>query len=140
MNHHAHTIGSLERRIRDAEKDLFTAVGTDVEEFFLELAQTGLRLRVLSHGRGPAAPAPRCVGERRHLGAVVCRDRSIPAPRRGPPWSRLVRPGRLPARAGAPARRMIDDLLDAFGLDEVPALLMVDHLGVKQPLGPVERS
>jgi hypothetical protein len=35
---------------------------------------------------------------------------------------------------------MIDDLLDAFGLDEVPALLMVDHLGVKQPLGPVERS
>jgi pimeloyl-ACP methyl ester carboxylesterase len=54
MNHHAHTIGSLERRIRDAEKDLFTAVGTDVEEFFLELAQTGLRLRVLSHGRGPA--------------------------------------------------------------------------------------
>jgi pimeloyl-ACP methyl ester carboxylesterase len=38
------------------------------------------------------------------------------------------------------ARRMIDDLLDAFGLDEVPALLMVDHLGVKQPLGPVERS
>jgi hypothetical protein len=54
MNHQAHTIGSLERRIRDAEKDLFAAVGADVEEFFLELAQTGLRVRVLSHGRGPA--------------------------------------------------------------------------------------
>jgi pimeloyl-ACP methyl ester carboxylesterase len=54
MNHQARAIGNLERRIRDAESDLFAAVGADVEEFFLDLAQTGLRVRVLSHGRGPA--------------------------------------------------------------------------------------
>ena len=44
--------GNLERRIHDAERNLFAAVGADdVEEFFLELARTGLRVRVLSHGR-----------------------------------------------------------------------------------------
>ncbi len=56
MNHQTRVIGSLERRIRDAERDLFAAVGADVDEFFLELAQTGLRVRVLSHGRSPADP------------------------------------------------------------------------------------
>jgi pimeloyl-ACP methyl ester carboxylesterase len=54
MNHQARAIGSLERRIHDAERNLFAAVGADVDEFFLDLAQTGLRVRVLSHGRGPA--------------------------------------------------------------------------------------
>jgi pimeloyl-ACP methyl ester carboxylesterase len=54
MNHQAQAIGKLERRIHDAERNLFAAVGADVDEFFLELAQTGLRVRVLSHGRGPA--------------------------------------------------------------------------------------
>jgi pimeloyl-ACP methyl ester carboxylesterase len=54
MNHQTRTIGKLEGRIRDAERNLFAAVGADVEEFFVELAKTGLRVRVLSHGRGPA--------------------------------------------------------------------------------------
>ena len=54
MNHQARAIGNLERRIHDAEGNLFAAVGADVDEFFLDLAQTGLRVRVLSHGRGPA--------------------------------------------------------------------------------------
>ena len=54
MNHQARATGNLERRIHDAERNLFAAVGADVDEFFLELAQTGLRVRVLSHGRGPA--------------------------------------------------------------------------------------
>src|SRR5438552_741313 len=52
--HQARGTGSLERRIRDAEGNLFAATGADVEEFFIELARTGLRVRVLSHGRGPA--------------------------------------------------------------------------------------
>ena len=43
--------GNLERRIHDAKRNLFAAVGADVDEFFLELARTGLRVRVLSHGR-----------------------------------------------------------------------------------------
>jgi hypothetical protein len=54
MNHQARATGNLEQRIHDAERDLFAAVGADVEEFFVELARTGLRVRVLSHGRGPA--------------------------------------------------------------------------------------
>jgi pimeloyl-ACP methyl ester carboxylesterase len=50
MNHQARATGNLERRIHDAERNLFAAVG---DEFFLELAPAGLRVRVLSHGRGP---------------------------------------------------------------------------------------
>jgi hypothetical protein len=45
---------SLEQRIRNAENGLFAAVDADVDEFFLELARTGLRVRVLSSGSGPA--------------------------------------------------------------------------------------
>ena len=33
MNHRARATGNLERRIHDAESDLFAAVGADVEEF-----------------------------------------------------------------------------------------------------------
>jgi hypothetical protein len=54
MNHQTGAAGNLERRIHDAERDLFAAVGADVEEFYLDLARTRLRVRVLSHGRGPA--------------------------------------------------------------------------------------
>ena len=53
MNHQARATGNLERRIREAERNLFAAVGADVDECFIELAQTGLRVRVLSHGQGP---------------------------------------------------------------------------------------
>ena len=61
----------FERRIHDAERNLFAAVGADVDEFFLDLAHTGLRARVLSHGRGPAVVLLHGASERRHLGAVV---------------------------------------------------------------------
>jgi hypothetical protein len=37
MNHQTRATGNLERRIHDAERNLFTAVGADVDEFFLEL-------------------------------------------------------------------------------------------------------
>jgi pimeloyl-ACP methyl ester carboxylesterase len=43
---------SVERRIRDAESDLFAGFDAEVEERFLDLEQTGLRVRVLSHGSG----------------------------------------------------------------------------------------
>jgi hypothetical protein len=43
MNHQARGTGNLERRIRHAERNLFAAVGADVEESFIELARTGLR-------------------------------------------------------------------------------------------------
>jgi len=47
-------IMSLEQRIGNAENGLFAGVDADVDEFFLELARTGLRVRVLSSGSGPA--------------------------------------------------------------------------------------
>jgi hypothetical protein len=37
MNHPARAIGHLEQRIHDAERNLFAAVGADVDEFVLEL-------------------------------------------------------------------------------------------------------
>ena len=43
---------SLEQPIRDAEARLFAKVGAPVDESLLELEQTGLRLRMLSHGSG----------------------------------------------------------------------------------------
>ena len=53
MNHQTQAVGKLERRIHDAERKLFAAVGADVEEDLLELPRTGLRVRLLSHGNGP---------------------------------------------------------------------------------------
>jgi pimeloyl-ACP methyl ester carboxylesterase len=44
---------TLEQRIRSAEADLFHTVGADVDESFLDLTNTGARVRLLSHGRGP---------------------------------------------------------------------------------------
>jgi hypothetical protein len=59
MNHQARAAGNLERRIRDAERNLFAAAGADVEEFFLDLARTGLRVRVLSQTWWPRrCPVP----------------------------------------------------------------------------------
>lgn len=42
----------LAGRIRDAESDLFAAAHVKVEELFLDLPRTGLRVRVLAHGEG----------------------------------------------------------------------------------------
>ncbi len=44
---------SIERRIRDAEHDVFAALDLRVQERFLDLEQTDIRVRVLSHGHGP---------------------------------------------------------------------------------------
>lgn len=44
---------SVEQRIRDAERVLFGGYGLESDEAFVELASTGLRLRVLSVGSGP---------------------------------------------------------------------------------------
>jgi hypothetical protein len=81
MNHQARAAGNLERRIHDAERNLFAAVGADVDEFFLDLAQTGLRVRVLSHGRGPAVVllhgAPRGRRSPRLASEVLCAGRRL---------------------------------------------------------------
>ena len=124
MNHQAHTTGSLERRIRDAEKNLFAAVGADVEEFFLELAQTGLRVRVLSHGRGPAVVLLHGVSESAAIWAPLFTELgqfrllAVDLPGHGLSGPVVFRRGQVRQLA----RRVIEDLLDALGLDEVPVI------------------
>src|SRR4051794_31580867 len=44
---------TLEERIHQAEAELFHTLRTDVEESFLDLANTSMRVRLLSHGSGP---------------------------------------------------------------------------------------
>jgi pimeloyl-ACP methyl ester carboxylesterase len=115
---------SLERRIRVAESALFTRVGAKVEQVFLDLPQTGLRVRVLSHGSGPpllllhgvslsaAVWAP--------LFAHVPGFRLLAVDLPGHGLSDPVRYQRGQVRAHA--HRLIDDILDALGLDRVPVV------------------
>jgi pimeloyl-ACP methyl ester carboxylesterase len=115
---------SLERRIREAENGLFDAVGAEVEQVFLDLPQTGLRVRVLSHGSGPpllllhgvslsaAAWAP--------LFTKLQGFRLLAVDLPGHGLSDPVRYRRGQVRAHA--HRLIDDILDALGLDCVPVI------------------
>jgi len=124
MNHQARTAGNLERRIHDAETDLFAAVGADVEEFFLELAQTGLRVRVLSHGRGPAVVLLHGASESAAIWAPLFTELrqfrllAVDLPGHGLSDPTAFRRGQVREHA----RRLIDDILDALGLDEVPVV------------------
>jgi pimeloyl-ACP methyl ester carboxylesterase len=126
MNHQARAIGNLERRIRDAESDLFAAVGADVDEFFVELAQTGLRVRVLAHGHGPAVVLLHGVSESAAIWAPLLtkfrhfRLLAVDLPGHGLSDPTAFRRGRVREYA----RRLVDDILDALGLDEV---LVIGH-------------
>jgi pimeloyl-ACP methyl ester carboxylesterase len=124
MNHQTRVTGSLERRIRDAEKNLFAAVGADVDEFFLELPRTGLRIRVLSHGRGPAVVLLHGGAENAAIWAPLFpelrhfRLLAVDLPGHGLSDPAVFRRGQVREHA----RRLIDDILDALSLDEVAVI------------------
>ena len=124
MNHQARATGNLERRIRDAESALFAAVGADVEEFFLDLARTGLRVRVLSHGRGPAVVLLHGATESAAIWAPLFpelggfRLLAVDLPGHGLSDPVTFRRGQVRAHA----RALIEDILDALGLDQVPVI------------------
>jgi pimeloyl-ACP methyl ester carboxylesterase len=124
MNHRTRAIADLERRIHDAEASLFAAVGADVDEFFLDLPQTGLRVRVLSHGRGPAVVLLHGVSENAAIWAPLFtklrhfRLLAVDLPGHGLSDPTVFRRGQVREQA----RRLIDDILDALGLDEVPVI------------------
>jgi pimeloyl-ACP methyl ester carboxylesterase len=124
MNHRARATGNLERRIHDAERDLFAAAGTDVEEFFLDLAQTGLRVRVLSHGHGPAVVLLHGVAESAAIWAPLFTELrhfrllAVDLPGHGLSDPMTFRRGQVREHAC----RLLDDILDALGLDEVPVI------------------
>jgi pimeloyl-ACP methyl ester carboxylesterase len=116
--------GNLERRIHDAEGSLFAAIGADVEEFFLDLARTGLRVRVLSHGRGPAVVLLHGVSESAAIWAPLFTELrqfrllAVDLPGHGLSDPVAFRRGEVRAHAGA----LIEDILDALGLDQVPVI------------------
>jgi pimeloyl-ACP methyl ester carboxylesterase len=124
MNHPSRATGHLEQRIHDAERKLFAAVGADVEESVLELAQTGLRVRVLSHGRGPAVVLLHGVSESAAIWAPLFtqlrqfRLLAVDLPGHGLSDPFIFRRGQVREHA----RRLLDDILDALGLDEVPVI------------------
>ena len=101
---------------------LFGAVGADVDEDFLELAQSGLRVRVLSQGSGPpvlllhgvslsAAAWASLFPKLRHLRLLA-----VDLPGHG-----LSDPGVFRRRQVREyARCLIDDVTDGLGLDQVP--------------------
>ena len=116
--------GNLEQRIREAERNLFAAVGADVDEFFLELAQTGLRVRVLSHGQGPAVVLLHGVSENAAIWAPLFtklrhfRLLAVDLPGHGLSDPTVFRRGQVREHA----RQLIEDILDALSLDEVPVI------------------
>jgi pimeloyl-ACP methyl ester carboxylesterase len=124
MNHRTGAIANLERRIHDAEGSLFAAAGADVDEFFLDLAQTGLRVRVLSHGRGPAVVLLHGVSESAAIWAPLFtklrhfRLLAVDLPGHGLSDPTVFRRGQVREHA----RRLIEDILDALRLDEVPVI------------------
>jgi 2-hydroxy-6-oxonona-2,4-dienedioate hydrolase len=124
MSDQARGSGELERRIRAAERNLFAAVGADFEESFIELAPTGLRLRVLSRGHGPAVVLLHGVSESAAIWAPLAaklrgfRLLAVDLPGHGLSDPAVFRRGRVRAQA----RQLVEDILDALGLDEVPVI------------------
>jgi pimeloyl-ACP methyl ester carboxylesterase len=115
---------SLEQRIHNAEARLFNAVGAEVEESFLDLATTGVRVRLLSQGSGPPLVLLHGVSLSAAAWAPLWpalsswRTLAIDLPGHGLSDPDTYRIGRVRHRA----RELIDDVFDALGLDEAPVL------------------
>jgi pimeloyl-ACP methyl ester carboxylesterase len=120
MNRNDRQTTSLENRIRDAESDLFAEVGAKVDVCFLELEQTKLRVRVLSHGSGPTLLLLHGVALSSVIWAPLFAElqgfRLLAVDLPGHGLSDPV--GLAPGEVREHARRLIDDILDALGLDQ----------------------
>ena len=123
MNHKTRTVVNLDR-IHGAEKKLFAAVGADPEEDVLELARTGLRVRLLSQGSGP--PVLLLHGVSLSAAAWAPLFTSLPnlrllaveLPGHGLSDPAAFRRGHVREHA----RALVDDVIDALGLHEVPVI------------------
>ena len=115
---------TLEQRIRNAEVDLFHDLGAEVEESFLDLANGGIRVRLLAAGSGSplvllhgvslsaAAWAP--------LFPALCGHRllAVDLPGHGLSDPDDYERGQVRHRTS----ELIDDIFDALGLDEAPVV------------------
>jgi pimeloyl-ACP methyl ester carboxylesterase len=124
VNYQTRMAGTLEQRIHNAERDLFATVGADVEEFFIDLRPGGPRVRVLAHGRGPAFVLLHGVSESAAIWAPLFSKLSrfrllaVDLPGHGLSDPAVFRRGQVREQA----RRLIDDILDALGLDQAPVI------------------
>jgi 2-hydroxy-6-oxonona-2,4-dienedioate hydrolase len=121
---HEGASGNLERRIRDAERRLFDAVGADVEERFVDLRRTGGRVRVLSHGQGPALVLLHGVSLSSAAWAPwfsalpQFRLLAVDLPGHGLSDPMDFRPGHVREQA----RTLLEDVLDGLGLRRTPVI------------------
>jgi pimeloyl-ACP methyl ester carboxylesterase len=119
-----HPIMTLEQRIHNAEADLFHGVGAEVDESFLDLARTGVRVRLLSHGSGPPLVLLHGVSLSAAAWAPLLpslsdwRVLAIDLPGHGLSDPDRYRRGHVRGRA----HELIDDIFDALGLDDAPVV------------------
>jgi pimeloyl-ACP methyl ester carboxylesterase len=124
MNKHDRPMVSHERRIRDAERELFAVLDAEVEERFLHLEQTDLRVRVLSHGSGSPLLLLHGVSSMAAAWAPLFgplqgfRLLAVDLPGHGLSDPVRYRRGRVREHT----HRLIDDVLDALELDAVPVV------------------
>jgi pimeloyl-ACP methyl ester carboxylesterase len=115
---------SLEQRIRNAEADLFRTVGAAVDESFLDLAQTGVRIRLLAHGSGRPLVLLHGVSLSAAAWAPLFtalpgwRVLAVDLPGHGLSDPAVYRHGEVRQRA----RTLIDDIFDALELDRAPVV------------------
>jgi pimeloyl-ACP methyl ester carboxylesterase len=115
---------ALEQRIRESEAALFDAVGAEVDESFLDLASTGARVRLLSHGTGSPVVLLHGVSLSAAAWAPLfsalsdCRVLAVDLPGHGLSDPESYRRGQVRQRT----RRLIDDIFDALGLDQAPVV------------------
>ncbi len=111
---------TLEQRIRRAEAELFDRLGAEVEESFLDLATTDVRVRSLSHGCGPPLVLLHGVSLSAAAWAPLFsalsgwRVLAVDLPGHGLSDPDSYRRGQVRQRA----RELIDDIFDALELDE----------------------
>jgi pimeloyl-ACP methyl ester carboxylesterase len=124
VNHRPTPTTTLERRIHSAEAELFATVGAEVEQSFLELATTGLRVCLLSCGSGP--PLVLLHGVSLSAAAWAPLFPALPGYQLlalDLPGHGLSDPvGHRPGRVRQHARELIDDIFDALGLDAAPVV------------------
>jgi pimeloyl-ACP methyl ester carboxylesterase len=114
----------LEQRVRQAEANLFGALGAEVEESFLDLANSGMRVRLLAAGSG----SPLVLLHGVSLGAAAWaplfpalpghRLLAVDLPGHGLSDPASYRRGQVRQRA----RQLLDDIFDALELDEAPVV------------------